>query len=149
MSDENCPFKKYLSIFNLFLYEHGIPNQYFNMHVISPYTICIVEYLYCFYNLKKSLIHIKNLIMDFIFILQIKEAQPSLALLSSWSLLLSSQALRSSQEPKVFFVSKVRMKKKFFSKNVLSSPIMFFREIRIYLAGCWMLFGFKYMLFRD
>ena len=128
--------KKYISIFNLFLYEHGIPNQYFNMHVISPYTICIVEYLYCFYNLKKSLIHIKNLIMDFIFILQIKEAQPSLALLSSWSLLLSSQALRSSQEPKVFFVSKVRMKKKFFSKNVLSSPIMFFREIRIYLAGC-------------
>ena len=135
MSDENCPFKKYLSIFNLFLYEHGIPNQYFNMHVISPYTICIVEYLYCFYNFKKSLIHIKNLIMDFIFILQIKEAQPSLALLSSWSLLLSSQALRSSQEPKVFFVSKVRMKK-FFSKNVLSSLSMFFCEIRIYLAGC-------------
>ena len=73
--------------------------------------------------------------MDFIFILQIKEAQPSLALLSSWSLLLSSQALRSSQEPKVFFVSKVRMKK-FFSKNVLSSLSMFFCEIRIYLAGC-------------
>ena len=74
--------------------------------------------------------------MDFIFILQIKEAQPSLALLSSWSLLLSSQALRSSQEPKVFFVSKVRMKKKFLSKNVLSSLSMFFCEIRIYLAGC-------------
>ena len=133
MSDENCPFKKYLSIFNLFLYEHGIPNQYFNMHVISPYTICIVEYLYCFYNLKKKFNSYKEFNYGFYFYFTDKGGATIVGIVIVVVVIIIIAGITIFARAKSILCFKGKDEKK---KFLLSSPIMFFCEILIYLAGC-------------
>ena len=106
------------------------------MHVISPYTICIVEYLYCFYNLKKKFNSYKEFNYGFYFYFTDKGGATIVGIVIVVVVIIIIAGITIFARAKSILCFKGKDEKKFLSKNVLSSLIMFFCEIRIYLAGC-------------